>query len=264
MNVVEYIESGILELYLAGTLSEKESEVVTQNIELHPELKNELELIEKSIIKITSALSPSISDQLFDSVLSKLGLTREKAGKLIPMYKKLEYLGWLAMFVCLLGGLIWTQLENNKLQEQAQNLRLKKHDLEQQIVASKLDQQEAEKLIAVLRDQDIISTPLAGQSSFSESYATVYWDKENTAVYLDAQGLPDPPEGMEYQVWSLTLNPLSPTSIGLLSDFTADSDKIFLLLNNNSSEAFGITLEPAGGSESPTMEQLYTLGIIES
>jgi hypothetical protein len=25
-------------------------------------------------------------------------------------------------------------------------------------------------------------------------------------------------------------------------------------------EAFGITLEPAGGSLSPTMEQLYTLG----
>ncbi len=36
------------------------------------------------------------------------------------------------------------------------------------------------------------------------------------------------------------------------------------LQNTNESEAFGIRLEPAGGSESPTMEQLYTLGVVAS
>ena len=42
----------------------------------------------------------------------------------------------------------------------------------------------------------------------------------------------------------------------------ADSHKWSLLINEQSTgaEAFGITLEPAGGSKSPTMEQLYTLG----
>ena len=30
--------------------------------------------------------------------------------------------------------------------------------------------------------------------------------------------------------------------------------------NVNEAQAFGITLEPAGGSAGPTMEQLYTLG----
>ncbi len=69
---------------------------------------------------------------------------------------------------------------------------------------------------------------------------------------------------MVYQVWSLKMNPLKPTSIGLLNKFESDNNKIFQLPNPNSSEAFGITLEPAGGSKSPTMERLYTLGAVNS
>ena len=69
---------------------------------------------------------------------------------------------------------------------------------------------------------------------------------------------------MAYQVWSLTLDPLTPTSVGLLEDFIDDDNKVFAFVNPNESQAFGITLEPAGGSEFPTLEQLYVLGIISS
>ena len=49
-----------------------------------------------------------------------------------------------------------------------------------------------------------------------------------------------------------------------LDSFTADTNKIFTINNANESEAFGITLEPAGGSASPNLEQLYTLGAVAS
>jgi anti-sigma-K factor RskA len=52
--------------------------------------------------------------------------------------------------------------------------------------------------------------------------------------------------------------------MGLLENFSEDENKIFALENPNQSQAFGITLEPAGGSETPTMEQLYTLGVVEN
>ena len=41
-----------------------------------------------------------------------------------------------------------------------------------------------------------------------------------------------------------------------------NENKIFTINNTNSSEAFGITLEPEGGSKTPTLEQLYTLGTV--
>ena len=49
-----------------------------------------------------------------------------------------------------------------------------------------------------------------------------------------------------------------------LEDFVDDDNKVFALANPNESEAFGITLEPAGGSESPNLEQLYALGVATS
>ena len=111
-----------------------------------------------------------------------------------------------------------------------------------------------------MRDTKNTVVALGGQAVAPESSAKVYWNTETKAVYVDASGLPEPPKGMVYQVWALKLNPLTPTSIGLLDNFKENAQKIFAVDNAAEAEAFGITLEPAGGSLTPTMEQLYTLG----
>jgi hypothetical protein len=46
----------------------------------------------------------------------------------------------------------------------------------------------------------------------------------------------------------------------ILLDKFDDNQRIFAVNNTGDAEAFAITLEPAGGSLTPTMEQLYTLG----
>jgi hypothetical protein len=151
--------------------------------------------------------------------------------------------------------------QNNQLKEQVAS---EKQQLEEQIDKASNNLAAAEKLIGIFRDKDIISIPLTGQKVSPTSYAKVYWDKKTNSIYLDAKGLPEPPKGKVYQVWSLKLSPLTPTSLGTLDTFTADVNKIFTITNANQSEAFGITLEPAGGSLSPNLEQLYTLGAVSS
>ena len=118
--------------------------------------------------------------------------------------------------------------------------------------------------MAILRDKNIESITLGGQAIAPQSYAKVYWNKEKQLAYVDVAGLPEPPPGKVYQVWSLTLNPLTPTSIGILEDFITDDNKVFTMANANESQAFAITLEPAGGSELPTLEQLYVLGTVKA
>jgi mannose-6-phosphate isomerase-like protein (cupin superfamily) len=46
MNIQEYISSGILELYVMGSLSDVEMQKVKERIELHPELETEVKQIE--------------------------------------------------------------------------------------------------------------------------------------------------------------------------------------------------------------------------
>lgn len=94
------------------------------------------------------------------------------------------------------------------------------------------------------------------------TYVTVYYNKEENIAYIDAKGLPTPPEGKVYQVWSLIMDPLTPGSIGLLGDFENTENKFFKIENIPFPEAFGVTLEPEGGSESPILSQLYTLGMV--
>ena len=267
MDIKEYIESGILELYVAGSLSEQENQEIYALLLKHPELLDEILKIESAIITLTASVSPSNTKHLFKAVKEKLGLTTDKDTSVRPLHKPgtnwFSYVGWAASLVIGLG-LFWFINQNNNLKDQIQTIETDKELLEVTLEKYSTDLTESKQLITFLRDKDIIAVPLAGQAVSPDSYAKAYWDKKSNTVVLDVQGLPEPPQGKVYQVWSLTLNPLTPTSLGTIDNFSTDDNKLFTIENANASEAFGITLEPAGGSDSPTLEQLYTLGIVET
>ena len=140
------------------------------------------------------------------------------------------------------------------------DVQLEKTKMEKEFNVLKIKNTANATSLAVVRDTRNIIVGLGGQTVAPESSAKVYWNRETAAVYIDAAGLPEPPEGMVYQVWALKLSPLTPTSIGLLDNFDSNEQKLFAVNDTRGAEGFGITLEPAGGSVSPTMEQLYTLG----
>jgi len=259
MNIEEYIASGILELYVAGSLSEKENEEVYAAIQKYPELMAEVESIEKAILQLTAATYQGEVSS-FDTIKNQL---TQKESKVIPIQKSSNWKslsGWAAAL--LLGSvLIYNISQNNQTKSEIVS---EKEALEAQIEKAKNSLAEKEKLLDILRDKDIIAVPLAGQNASPNSYAKVYWNKKTNNIYLDAKGLPPPPKGKVYQVWSLKITPLTPTSLGTLDTFTANNTKIFAIENPNDSEAFGITLEPAGGSASPSLDQLYALGAVSS
>ncbi|ARV06003.1 anti-sigma factor [Polaribacter sp. SA4-10] len=260
MEAQEYIKSGILELYVAGSLSNKENEEVYEMIKKHPEILNEIEGIENSIVTLTAALTSKDAKGFFKKIKTKLSLLDET--KVISLTNRknnwVNYSGWAASI--LIGStLIWSINKNNALKNQ---LTGERQQMELQIEKSSNSLAEAEKLITIFRDNDIISIPLKGQTVAPEAYAKVYLDKKTKSIYLDVKGLPDPPKGKVYQVWSLKLNPLTPTSMGTLDTFITDTNKIFTFDSNDGEQAWGITLEPAGGSKTPSLDQLYTLGTI--
>lgn len=264
MDINTYIASGILELYVAGVLTDEENASVYKLMQQHPEILQEVLEIEASIITLTEAVASKTKSHSFTSIKNALS-NNIKDGKVIPLtkprYNWVTYTGWAAS-ILLAGGLLWLGNTNNQLQSKIQIAETQQSLLETQIENAKYNLEEANTLISVLRNDNITKIPLEGQGNFASTYAKVYWDRTSNRIFLDAEGLPAPPNGKVYQVWSLTLNPLSPTSLGTIDNFTTDANKIFELENTNNSEAFGITLEPAGGSETPTMDQLYTLGVV--
>lgn len=261
MDIKEYISSGILELYVYGALTEEESGEVSRVLKKYPEVRKEVEEIESALQQLATTAAPYNPEALLTSIKTKL--SDKKVVSLEPARKTpwVSYIGWAASVVLLLG-LFFLIDDNNDLRKQLNSEKARSAQMEQEIADARENAEKTRELLAVLRGREVSKVPLQGQTAAPEAYAAVYWDKKENKAYIDAKDLPEPPRGKVYQVWSLKLEPLTPTSIGLLDDFITDENRIFSLENANESEAFGITLEPEGGSESPTMDQLYVLGAV--
>ena len=242
MSTQEYIESGILELYVY-------------------EIKAEILSIENAMVFLSGSVAPRLSGKNHEAIKQQIFGSSTKVVEMKPEPKSTfsQYLGWAAAILFLVGGgYLFQQVEGKK--EAIVNIEKEKSNLQEAVVDLELKNKANEEALALVRDPKNTIVPLAGQEVSPTSYAKIYWNQETQTVYVDGAGLPEPPEGFVYQVWALKLNPLTPLSIGLLDDFKGDNKRIFAVDNVVEAEAFGITLEPAGGSVSPTLEQLYTLG----
>lgn len=265
MDINAYIESGILELYVAGQLNDLENEEVYQLMLKHPKILQEVLEIEAAVIKLTASVSPKPSQYIYELIKKQLGFVTTNDSKVVSIVKsKYNWLTYCSIAAAILlgAGLFWSINQNRALESQISDAEVENSYLGVQAEDARKKLVATENILKAIRDKDVISVPLGGQGDFANTYAKVYWNKKENRIYLDAQGLPDAPEGKVYQVWSLTLDPLTPTSLGTIDDFNDDQTKIFNMRNANESQAFGITLEPEGGSKTPTMEQLYTLGMV--
>ncbi|MCW2120043.1 anti-sigma factor [Flavobacterium sp. 7A] len=260
MENKEYIESGILELYVYGLLSEAENEEIASKAKNDQDINAEIIAIEKAIVALSSSFAPFNSIANFSKIKEKLNINQEvKVIELEPRSSISPYIGWAAALLLLIGvGYQYSQL--NTTNTEMVNATIEKGKIEKELNTLTLENKAIESSLAIIRDTNNTVVALGGQTIAPESSAKIYWNKSSQKVFVDASGLPEPPKGMVYQVWALKLTPLTPTSIGLLDNFVANNQRIFAVDGTADAEAFGITLEPAGGSLTPTMEQLYTLG----
>lgn len=260
MEAQEYIESGILELYVYGLLTEKENLEIAELAKNNKEVDDEIISIERAIVALSSSFAPFHSVENFEKIKARLELKHGKVVELKPASNWTQYVGWAAA-VLLLLGFGYQTLELTKSKQVISKVGNEKNKVEREYAFLDQQNKQTEKNLSIVRDIKNTGVTLGGQAVSPTSFAKVYWNKQTKTTYIDAAGLPAPPKGKVYQVWSLKLSPvLTPTSIGLLDNFEGNKQKIFAVSQTDSAEAFGITLEPAGGSLTPTMDQLYTLG----
>lgn len=262
MSNREYIESGILELYIFGTLSESESAEVQHMATQHPDVQAEIIAIEKAVINLSYSIAPHLSAENFERIRQQLIEKHSREEGVIAMPQRRAntsaIIGWAAAVILMLG-LGFQYYKYNEVVAENKKVATERSKFEQLLAATTSKQKSAEEALAVVRDKATNTIYLEGQQVSPDSYAKVYVNAQTNQTHVDLSGLPEPPKGQVYQVWALKLDPLTPTSIGIVDDTKANNG-IHTVQTFEGAQAFGITLEPAGGSPSPTMEQLYTLG----
>jgi hypothetical protein len=111
----------------------------------------------------------------------------------------------------------------------------------------------------LLRDTSFKLIHLKGTAKSPNSVMTVAFSPTKQKVVIDMEGLklPANDQNHQYQLWALVGG--KPVDLGVF-DATADSSGFKNMKAIASADAFAVTLEPRGGSTSPTLSEMVVLG----
>ena len=271
MNVKDYIESGILEAYLLGSLTPDEELLVEANIAKFPELGDELLALESAVEQYSASLAtnppPGLEDKIWDAIqaLPPSIHRPSRAPKTIyfkPSPPKTFTWRYAAVLIALVGSivvnmLLWQQGNFQKAEREALNTKIDKMQADQGQLAQLIGKYEKEKLM--MADTAMQTVVMHTVQKGHPMAATIYWSKDKGEAYITIDALPPPPPGMQYQLWAMQGG--KPVNMGVLPNSMASTpvmQKIGAPITK--SDAFAISLEKAGGSPSPTMENIYVMG----
>jgi anti-sigma-K factor RskA len=252
----ELISSGLLELYATGITSPEEAEIVREHLLQFPELKEELNDLEQLLgnyaLSQSVAPAPSVKEKLFNELFSdKNGESETPVVSInkkypIPLfYKSIAA----AVFILLIGSIVLNYTYFEKYHT-AQNALVE--------AQQKLDSQERSNK-AMTRDLDVITNKYAmpvvlnGTPQAPNALAKIFWMKNTGQVYIDPTNLPKVPPGKQYQLWGIVDG--KPVSGGMI-ETSKGVYHIQKMKSFGKVDAFAITLEKAGGSPTPTMDQM--------
>lgn len=268
MNVKDIISSGLLELYITGLTSDEETVKVEQWAEQYPEVKHEIDELQRVMEEyaMAEAIEPdgAVKDKILahikpdDSVKEKIfaeikktpppELTVIKNSKhengaykyKIPAYFKVAA----AACICLLiGSLILNYSFYDKYKKAAAEAE-KQQQLAQTMKSD----------MNVVTDKNAMPVVLNGTPHAPDALAKIFWMKNNGDVYVDPTNLPKAPAGKQYQLWAIVNG--KPVDAGMITTTAKGTYHIQKMKSFGKAEAFAITLEKAGGSPTPTMDQM--------
>ena len=277
MNKEDIISSGLLELYACGLTSPEEGRQVEDWIKQYPEIKQELDAIEASLETYAQANaiepSSSVKDKIFSQIakdtqkdndnnvpLTNFAMAQDRVYR-IPAFFKLMAA---AMFILLIGSVVLNYSYYNKYQTANDQYRSAANELQVAQEKNKENQQANVAMkddISVMSDKNSLPVVLKGTPHAPDALAKIYWMKNTGEVYVDPTNLPSVPEGKQYQLWAIVDG--KPVDAGMIST-EKGIYHIQKMKSFGSAQAFAITLEKAGGSPTPTMDQVYVIAKIQS
>ncbi|HMG15835.1 MAG TPA: anti-sigma factor, partial [Saprospiraceae bacterium] len=256
MDIKAYISSGILELYCAGALTERENREVETMARQYPEVKKEIDSIHNALNQYANKFAANPSPGLKEKILNQITDKSPLSANLKPASVKsnsLLYFGLIAAtVVAIFFYYKWSTSSINTNHLNTENINLAKENLDLITSLNGCHEQ-----MDILLSKDTKLVPLGGLPISPTSKVFVYWNSVNKNTYINVSNLPSPPADKQYQLWALAGG--KPIDAGV---FEANTGTLQNLKKIESAEAFAVTLEKKGGSTSPTMDQMYVMGKI--
>ena len=268
MDVKEYIASGVLELYALGTLPAAEMKEVERMAEEHPEVAFELRQIQDAVGGYTSAFPQNPHPAARSEVMRKIRLQGPSKGRVLPLRSPHELTYKYLIAACIASLIIstfasiffyqkWSDAEDRRVAMSSERNKFYEEMKAMQENYAKVSGEMA-TLNDIIHNQAVTIVTLNAMDSVKYYKAHVYWNKYTRQTWIDVIDLPTPASDRQYQLWALVGG--QPVDAGVFNiDNSLNMQRMKQILN---ADAWAVTLEPKGGSASPTMDQMYLMSRI--
>jgi len=242
-----YIQSGILEQYVLGKLTEAEISEVERFAEQYPEIQQEIVAIEEALKEYAMLHGKTPPPGVLSEVLKRIESKQASGGS--ATFRPVVIIA--ALLAVALGALAAYFYQQNK-DLQASVEQLAQQQAIQQASCDSISNlnQRLQQDIELLRNPGTRSIIMSGTDSSPGAVASVFYNPEAEETILNIVNLPDPPTGKQYQLWAFVDGETAPRSVGVF-DLLPDTDlqEVQYIAN---AQNFAISLEDEGGSDVPT------------
>jgi anti-sigma-K factor RskA len=268
VNVQEYISSGIVESYVLGLASLEESAEFERMCAAHSEVRVARNAFEIQLEETLQQQKLEPPRELKSSIFSRIGMEKDEETPRLPLRKpalvpRIGFAKYVAAAsLILLAGSVLLNLyllnQYKKSIAQYKDLVATQTQVASANQALQTKLANYENALSLMKNplMEIIKLPGVPTSPAPLSMATVYWNTDTKDVYLLLNQLPKNVSDKQYQLWAIVDG--KPVDAGT---FDMEDGVSFVKLKTiPKADAFAITLEKRGGSETPTMNAMFVMG----
>ncbi len=264
MDIKAYIESGKLENYVLGMGSPEERQEAECMARIFPEVRQELESIQASLEQyaMTNKVEPpaSVKSKVFAEI-DKDRRSAKSEAKVVKMDAARNAGTGMGLKLLLAASVLLVLLCGYAIR----NLQKKNSSLAGEISLLKDAQQQlnsrftrANEQLAVISNPNATHVVMKGTPVSPQSVAIIYWNKESKDVFIAVNSLPQPPQGKQYQLWGIVGG--KPVDLGVFDVLSPADSMLQKMKSVEGATTFAVTLEKAGGSPVPSLDQMFVAG----
>jgi anti-sigma-K factor RskA len=264
-----------------GMLPEEEAYKIEQLASLFPEVRQELDRISETLENFarTSERTPSAGvkgslmeklrnlkedDQHTGTLITTLPTNYVEEANVAPaapaVVKPMKNYNWLQAasvigLVIALGIITFLAAQNNQSKKELASLEQRINAINRNLVEQQRQNLATAEMLEMFESDEYKKIRLANVPGKPKSAAQVFWNTGTKEVYIADISLPQAPSHKQYQLWAIVDG--KPVDAGMMDN---SKQRVQRMKVFTKADAFAITLEPKGGSLTPTMEEMYVLG----
>lgn len=255
MTINEIRESGLLELYVLGALSGTELTQVEQALTSFPELKADLNKIERTLqtYATANAVAPSagLKNKILEEARKGNSNNNNTTNNNSSGGRDYDFLkGLLALFSLLSIFFAYNWYNSSQSLKQMEESNQREMEICDSI------REASTKQYALYEDLTNPNNRIiqnAEQAKYPETEIYLYHNSADKKNYIQLASLPPIDNNTQsYQLWSIIgTNPPQPLDV-----FQSDGDNVFAVQHVDDTQVYAITIERKGGVQSPTLDDL--------